>query len=335
MKMKKLLALLLSVVLTALLTTGCDLDFSFKRANKVTSSTPSGDVIIEPSGGESTSTPLLYKVSDGDSVIWLFGSVHVGREEFYPLPDYVLNAFNASDALAVEFDIVAFEQDVAAAGQSLMAMAYTDGTTIKDHVSPELYEEAVKVMKEWGGYVSYYDMFMPVLWAQLIEGAVYEKYDVINYDFGVDRHLLDKAKANGKEILEIESADFQYGMLADYSEPLQELLLSESIALYYNNESLPDEMSALMDLWQSGDEDAFDAALNPTVEFSSAEEERLYNEYNDAMIVERNLNMTDFAEEALADNNEIFICVGAAHVVGEGAMAKLLEGRGYTVEIVK
>ena len=152
------------------------------------------------------------------------------------------------------------------------------------------------------------------------------------YDFGVDRHLLNRAKANGKEILEIESADFQYGMLADYSEPLQELLLEESIALYYNNESLPDEMNTLMDLWQSGDEDAFDAALNPTVEFSSAEEEQLYN---DAMIVERNLNMTDFAEAALADNNEIFICVGAAHVVGEGAMAKLLEGRGYTVEIVK
>ena len=35
-------------------------------------------------------TPLLYKVTDADgNVVWLFGSIHVGKEEFYPLPDYV------------------------------------------------------------------------------------------------------------------------------------------------------------------------------------------------------------------------------------------------------
>ena len=45
--------------------------------------------------------------------------------------------------------------------------------------------------------------------------------------------------------------------------------------------------------------------------------------------------MTDFAEDALASGDEVFICVGAAHVVGEGAMADLLAKRGYTVTLVK
>jgi uncharacterized protein YbaP (TraB family) len=44
--------------------------------------------------------------------------------------------------------------------------------------------------------------------------------------------------------------------------------------------------------------------------------------------------MADYAEEALKSGKEIFICVGAAHVVGEGAVADLLAQRGYTVELV-
>jgi uncharacterized protein YbaP (TraB family) len=45
--------------------------------------------------------------------------------------------------------------------------------------------------------------------------------------------------------------------------------------------------------------------------------------------------MTEYAEEALKSGKEIFICVGAAHVVGEGAMAEQLRDLGYTVEIVR
>lgn len=44
--------------------------------------------------------------------------------------------------------------------------------------------------------------------------------------------------------------------------------------------------------------------------------------------------MADFAEDAIASGQEVFICVGAAHVVGEGAMADLLAERGYNVELI-
>ena len=47
------------------------------------------------------------------------------------------------------------------------------------------------------------------------------------------------------------------------------------------------------------------------------------------------IQMTDFAEKALKDGDSVFICVGTAHIVGEGAMVDLLRDRGYTVEIVK
>ena len=45
--------------------------------------------------------------------------------------------------------------------------------------------------------------------------------------------------------------------------------------------------------------------------------------------------MTDYAVDALASGEEIFICVGAAHVVGDGAIADNLRELGYTVEVVR
>ena len=70
------------------------------------------------------------------------------------------------------------------------------------------------------------------------------------------------------------------------------------------------------------------------IEFADEEEAALYAEYNDKLIVQRNATMTEYAEEALLSGEEIFICVGAAHIVGQGAIAENLRELGYTVEIV-
>jgi len=45
--------------------------------------------------------------------------------------------------------------------------------------------------------------------------------------------------------------------------------------------------------------------------------------------------MADRAEEYLAEGGTGFYVVGAAHIVGEGALVELLRDRGYTVEKVK
>ena len=89
----------------------------------------------------------------------------------------------------------------------------------------------------------------------------------------------------------------------------------------------------MSDLWQSGDAEVLAKALSED-EVPETEKE-LYEEYHKAMITDRNRAMTDFAEEALKSGDRVFICVGAAHVVGEGAMADLLASRGYTVTLVK
>ena len=46
-------------------------------------------------------TPLLYRATDGAGhEIYLMGTIHLARESTYPLPDYVLDAFERCDVLA-------------------------------------------------------------------------------------------------------------------------------------------------------------------------------------------------------------------------------------------
>lgn len=341
--MKRILSLLLALCLLMALT-ACgaptrvrDLDTDKPTTAQTEPLTPSHSAGTEPLETEpaqtvSSITPALYRVTDeSGNVVWLFGSIHVGLPSFYPLPDYVLSAYENADALAVECDIQAFSSDLAAQTEALKQLMYLDGTKISDHISEELYTEAVEALKDCGLYMSAMDLYQPILWGNFIDTSLYETFG-IDSDLGIDMYFLNDAYDTGKEILEVESAQFQYSMMGSFSDALQVLLLENSLYSYENPDEAEAQIMELVETWASGDADALYALLAEEGEFESEEEQQLYEEYNDAMIVDRNISMADYAEGVLDTGKEVFICVGAAHVVGPGAMADLLAQRGYTVE---
>lgn len=283
---------------------------------------------------QSTVTPLLYKVSDENgNVLWLFGSIHVGTESYYPLPEYVLTAFDGSDALAVELDIMAVEWNFPLQAQLLQMLMYRDGSVITDHLSPQTYTRAVEILEENESFNESFIYYQPAFWWSNIESLSVTKMGM-EVSLGIDRHLLKRARNDGKPVREVESAEFQYAMMADFSPELQVMLLESAIASYDDLEAGTAEMQMLMELWASGDEAAFAGYLNQEAEFADEQEAALYAEYNDKMITQRNATMTEYAEDALLSGEEVFICVGAAHIVGEGAIAENLRKLGYTVELV-
>ena len=283
---------------------------------------------------ESTVSPLLYRVTDQQgNALWLFGSIHVGTEDYYPLPDYVLNAFDGSDALAVEVDIMAVEWDFLGQAQLLQLLMYTDGTTISDHLPQETYDRAVAILQENETYSEALDYYMPAFWWSTVESLSYAKMGA-QASLGVDRHLLKRARNDGKPVREVESAQLQYSLMAEFSPQLQQLLLEQSIYTYDHLDEAAEDIRYMMELWSAGDEAAFAAYLAEEGEITDPQEQLLYDEYNTALITNRNQTMTEYAEDALASGEEIFICVGAAHIVGEGAMAQNLRQLGYTVELI-
>lgn len=284
----------------------------------------------EPAG----STPLLYKVTtENGGTVWLFGSIHVGIDEMYPLPDYVMDAYMEADALAVECDVIAAQEDTRLMVSLLQNMIYTDGTTIADYLSPELYTAAVEILEENGSYLSALDYYYPVLWFSFIESFSYANYGY-DSEAGIDMFLLELAKEEGKDVLEVESVTFQYNMLASFSPELQVLLLEDAVN-NYGSEEAREYLDMLLTAWCQGDEDTILALLNEeSTDPVDEETQLLLDEYNTAMLTDRNIAMTDYVESILQSGDRVFVCVGMAHILGDGAIIDLLQQRGYTVEPV-
>lgn len=321
MKIKKLLTLLLVFVMC----------FTFVACNNTDDSNKPAPAPTATAAPESASEPLLYKVNDSEgNIAWMFGSIHAGRADFYPLPDYVMNAYNNADSLAVEVDLVAFSQDVTLQTDALSVLVYSDGTTIKDHLPEEVYTQAVAIMEEIGLYDPMMDYYCPMFWSSAIESSSMGT-DIADPNLGIDMFFLNSAKESGKKILEVESPKAQYELMASFSDELQTIMLAEAVAAY-GNKSYEEQIINMMDLWASGDEAAFAAFLETDTSVMTEEQKAIYAEYMKEMFSDRNILMADFTENALKSGEEVFVCVGAAHVIGVDSMIELLTDRGYTVE---
>ena len=287
-------------------------------------------------------TPVFYEVTgqDGEKM-YLFGTIHVGDDRTAFLPQSIYDAFDSADALAVEFDDDAFTEllaeDETLKQQVAEAYAYTDGTAIKNHVDSELYEAAVYLMKAAGEYTNQTEQFRPFVWSQIIDNFYLSQGRRLTSSKGVDSRLMARAREQEKEILNVESGEFQLKMLADYSDEVQEMMLAQSVSSS-RNDSLRGTYR-LYDLWCRGDE----AALRERVAAMSEEERAeidedelaIYDEYHQKMEVERNAAMTEKAEEYLGSGKTVFFAVGLAHLLGEGGLVDSLREAGYTVSLIQ
>ncbi len=285
---------------------------------------------------KSNISPILYKATDSNgNEVYLFGSIHIGYEEMYPLPRYVLDAYEKSDVLAVECDIVAFEENPSDVQSLFMYFVYTDGTTIEDHIDSKLYDQAVEILEDNNYYGMAMDYYNAYLWSDIINAFLQEKsrYEA---DYGIDRFFIHKAYDDEKPIDEVESVEFQYKMTANFSEGLQELLLQSAVESY-QLDNYDQQVKELLDAWCKGDVDELVSLARTDTDniLLTAEQKKLLKEYDNALIVNRNRTMTDYAEDALRSGDTVFICVGAAHVVGADGMAQQLKDRGYKVEQIK
>lgn len=274
-----------------------------------------------------TTTPLLLEVSspDQENKLYLFGSIHAADESLYPLPDYVVNAYNQSDALAVEFDIIAYTENLTNQLQLLAKFMYKDKDSIKNHISTETYESGVAILKEAGLYHTIMDQYYPIMWQSLIENSVLTDSG-LEESYGIDKHFLTLAKENSKEIIELESAESQYEMLLGFSLETQVYLLEESIKAY---DTLKENMRQLYMLYKEGNPNHLEQLL-------AAEETNAYvEEYNEQLVTIRNQNMTASLENYFKEGKNIFCTVGLAHIIGEGGIADLLEQKGYSVKQIQ
>src|SRR5690606_12762572 len=82
---------------------------------------------------------LAWQASRGQRHLFLVGSLHVGTEGLYPLPQAITDAFDEADVLVAEIDLFAAKrpENIALMTQSA---SYGAGETLDQHLRPEVRE---------------------------------------------------------------------------------------------------------------------------------------------------------------------------------------------------
>lgn len=279
-------------------------------------------------------TPLLYKVTkDGsNNTIYLFGSVHAANADKYEYPDYINKAYDESEYLACEYD----STNSSNALEILSYFVYEDGSIVKDHISIDSYNKIVEFFDKHNYSFKPYENYKMALIYSLIENFVIK--DAGYYSSGgIDAFFLNKAKKDNKKVLEVESEQFQMNLLSNTSDRIFELLTIEIIDNY---DSTVNELKDLVNAWENGNinklvENNESMNINDDeLNYYSEEDIELVTEFINSLLNDRDKSMVEVFEEYFNDDKNVLFMVGAGHIVGDNGLAKVLETKGYNVELI-
>ena len=282
------------------------------------SSSPAGEQT------EDTITPAVWEAVDqnGNS-IYLMGSMHLALPDAVNYPGYYETAYAKCDALAVECDVSNVNISQLSALNSVL---YTDGTKISDHVPKDDYEKAKTTLQNAGTYMSAYDYYKPIMWTQIAEVTAATQAG-LSADYGADTFMIKRAKEEGKEILELESVEYQYEIMAEIPEETALLLFKEIGKPDYTEETAK-QLQKYYDNWSKGTLD--ESILSPENSLTP-EQKKLIDDYNQLLIFDRNKNMEGKIKEYLASGKKVMVIAGAAHFYGDKGILQLLENDGYKI----
>lgn len=287
---------------------------------------------------EAPPTPLFYEVTgENGEKLYLFGTVHLGDSRTGFLPQVIYDAFDSSDALALEFDDEAFwerrEADETLNQWVEDSYRYDDGTTIRDHIPIMLYYSAMQRMQIAGEYLYEMDSCKPMVWIQLLQNFYLDQGRSLTTSKGLEKRLGDRARAQGKEILDVENPEAHVTLLADYSDAVQEAVLGSTV--FASRKQYLDSVSKTYELWCLGDEEGLAAEVPDLSEEALAEmtadERAVYEEYYGTLTAQRNVSMAETAASYLESGKTVFFAVGVAHLVGADGLVEALRQAGYTV----
>lgn len=263
----------------------------------------------------------FWKVTGGGGTAYLLGSVHFGTEAMYPLSAPVNAAFESADRLVVEIDLSAM--DPAALSRWISTEgAYLDGTTLADHVSPEVWAALRQRAQQFGVPMELLAIQRPWLAAFTLTAMALDRKGFQD-ELGVDRHFL--ARASGRiPVVELEGLDYQMELLASLSADEQERFLEATLRDLDAESSTFENIIAA---WRRGDAAALDTEINETWRTDPGA-----GEIYERLVEDRNADMARKIASLLESGGTSFVVVGAAHMVGEGGLAHRLESRGYRVE---
>lgn len=265
----------------------------------------------------------LYRVSHDGKTSYLFGTVHVGKQAFYPLEPQVTQALAESTSLVLELDIRANDQFQHALARYAR---YAPGDSVRNHVSPETMSLLQAALARAGMSLATMEQYKPWLLANVLVGAEIERQGYRRSN-GVEQYLLNTAVQQSKPLRELESADYQLSLFDTLDDRQQEAYLRENLAELASGVSLT-KTANLLDAWSRADARGIKASWQTLTSGDTISA----NFMEHTLLGKRNPEMASSIEAIMQKDQVAFVGVGLLHLVGDHGLPQLLKERGYQVE---
>lgn len=262
--------------------------------------------------------PALWVVSDADSTIYLFGTVHLLKPETQWRTPAVDAALAASSELWLELADVG---DQAAAMPLIQQYGLNlGGAPLSSLLTAEENAQLAAAAGAMGVPAQAIDIFQPWLAAVQVSMAAVVKagYDPAS---GVDMRLKAIADEAGTSVRGLETMEQQFRFFHDLPQETQLEFLRQSLATWEDAETLVDQM---VELWAAGDVDGFEGLIVTDMK-------QQWGQLYDVLLTQRNTDWADQIQVMLEGSGTTFIAVGAAHLAGEDSVQSILQDRGVAV----
>ncbi|WP_343730374.1 TraB/GumN family protein [Duganella sp.] len=263
----------------------------------------------------------LFKVQQGAHTLYLFGTIHVGSKDFYPLEPRLAGLLKKAPVLALEIDPLGDPQKLARAVQQHgLSSKGTAG------LSPAWRQRLERLLKQYNIEPDTVAAMKPWLLASLLTVSEFaaQGYEA---SMAVDAHLSKQAHAAGQKIVELESADSQMALFDKMTANEQLMFLQEAIAGIEDKEQAK-QAREIADAWRKADIEALDALA-----LKAEQDDTFSGRFVQQVLLEgRNPALADGMVRLMARENNSVAAIGVLHLVGKSSVPELLRKRGLTVE---
>jgi hypothetical protein len=264
--------------------------------------------------------PALWAVSDADTTIYLFGTIHLLPPKYQWRSKKLDKAMTDSQRLGVE-TLVDGQKFMAA----LASLAFNTPNLppLAQRVPPAKRAALAELMRKAGVGPQAFDHMET--WAPAII-LLNERFREIGLqsDQGVEVVLRSTFTSKGKPLSELETTAEQLGFFDALPEKAQRQLLEGAVE---DPENMRKEFSGMLAAWVRGDVPAVARTFNHDLSDSP--------ELQQALIKRRNANWAKWIGQRMTQPGEIMIAVGAGHLAGKDSVIALLQRDGYRVRRVQ
>lgn len=251
------------------------------------------------------------------SSVYILGTVHVGDERLYPLPDAVQNALKTADRVFGELSTEDIGNVQAVLAERIMEEAENIDfeNTLADHLSQEEISFLENVLSE--EYLQAAFLYKPWFLLTLLTTVELEK-TTLSAQYGLDFVLLSTAAGLGIEVQGLDTPEVQMNIVLyeDFTFEEQLEILRETLKNLMEQNTSDATIDDLYEVYLNDDKEAMAKLIGETQVTSSIAVEK----YMKMIFYDRDSAWAQLIPTYIEEGGTTFIFAGAGHFVGDNSV---------------